>query len=432
MDPQIVRIICNGYLSVIFLFLGIVVYIKNRHSLQHKLFLAMCICHCAFFFCVMNISVYYDIEKIYISFLSACACLLAYIAISTHFCFSIVQFKKLNEISLRFVIYAPASIIFFIFFLLSEPAYTIVQHENGSIGFLLNTTSKMYISLALYFVLYFIVSIIVLVTGIIKPVSKKNQKQAAILCTAKFVTFLFYCYEMFFIAKTETYRPFDVTSVTILIWISAITYAIIKYRFMSISPAVISNTLLTKIDEYIILCNEKLELHYINKAARDLLRIKQSSCCKALSLKDIIKEHTVIQNKVINSNFYTDSSVACKFTLTGSDSENHYIEAVIKTISDSFGDKLGTVLIGYSDHKPPVYHNLKFTQREDDILQLLVSGSPNLEISKNLSMSNNTLKTHLKNMYRKCKVGNKIELLQLLKSLNLIPEKDAQKKVIIL
>lgn len=55
----------------------------------------------------------------------------------------------------------------------------------------------------------------------------------------------------------------------------------------------------------------------------------------------------------------------------------------------------------------------KLTQREAEILSLLIGGRNNPHIREQLNISNNTLKSHLKNLYGKCAVGNRQELLTL-------------------
>ncbi|MEW5816630.1 MAG: ATP-binding protein, partial [Spirochaetota bacterium] len=55
------------------------------------------------------------------------------------------------------------------------------------------------------------------------------------------------------------------------------------------------------------------------------------------------------------------------------------------------------------------------TPRQVQVVSLLVQGLEHKEISDKLNMSINTLKTHIKNIYHKCHVQNKIELINLIK-----------------
>jgi len=58
--------------------------------------------------------------------------------------------------------------------------------------------------------------------------------------------------------------------------------------------------------------------------------------------------------------------------------------------------------------------NYRLTNRENEIVLLLAKGRNNPYIVEQLNISANTLKTHLRNLYTKCGVMNRQELLNLL------------------
>ena len=57
------------------------------------------------------------------------------------------------------------------------------------------------------------------------------------------------------------------------------------------------------------------------------------------------------------------------------------------------------------------------TQREKEVVQLLSLGLTYEQIAMRIDVSHETVKMHLKNIYRKLKVQNKIEALQKVKLL---------------
>jgi RNA polymerase sigma factor (sigma-70 family) len=57
------------------------------------------------------------------------------------------------------------------------------------------------------------------------------------------------------------------------------------------------------------------------------------------------------------------------------------------------------------------------TSREKEVLQLLSIGLSYEKIAQRMNVSHETIKKHLKNIYRKLKVTNKIEALQKVKLL---------------
>ena len=60
---------------------------------------------------------------------------------------------------------------------------------------------------------------------------------------------------------------------------------------------------------------------------------------------------------------------------------------------------------------------LLLTEREREVLQLLSTGLTYEKIADRLGISHETVKMHLKNIYRKLKVQNKIEALNKVKLL---------------
>lgn len=55
--------------------------------------------------------------------------------------------------------------------------------------------------------------------------------------------------------------------------------------------------------------------------------------------------------------------------------------------------------------------NVRLTKRENEILQLLAKGMNRNEIAGGLFISDETVKMHIKNLYRKLKAKNKIDAL---------------------
>ena len=65
---------------------------------------------------------------------------------------------------------------------------------------------------------------------------------------------------------------------------------------------------------------------------------------------------------------------------------------------------------------PRLLAEMGFSAREKELLRLLVLGKTNREIGQALFISVNTVKTHIKNIYGKLRVSNRVQLLQSLKA----------------
>ncbi len=66
-----------------------------------------------------------------------------------------------------------------------------------------------------------------------------------------------------------------------------------------------------------------------------------------------------------------------------------------------------------------IVNRLTLTEREKEILLLLVQGKSNQKISMQLFISVDTVKTHIKNIYKKLEVNNRLQLFNLLKETQL-------------
>ena len=55
--------------------------------------------------------------------------------------------------------------------------------------------------------------------------------------------------------------------------------------------------------------------------------------------------------------------------------------------------------------------DIKLTRRENEVLQLLAKGCTRNQIAKKLFISEETVKMHIKNIYKKLKAKNKIDAL---------------------
>lgn len=62
----------------------------------------------------------------------------------------------------------------------------------------------------------------------------------------------------------------------------------------------------------------------------------------------------------------------------------------------------------------------RLSDRERDMLLLLVNGITNREIAGRLFVSENTVKFHLKNIYSKLGVGNRLQAINTARALRLI------------
>lgn len=87
------------------------------------------------------------------------------------------------------------------------------------------------------------------------------------------------------------------------------------------------------------------------------------------------------------------------------DEVKYKINSIMRRSKWACKSLLLSVMPGFSSRIP----DLKLTNREIDLLKLMSSGLSNSEISRLLCLSEMTVKTHLKNIFKKLNVSNRTE-----------------------
>ncbi len=60
------------------------------------------------------------------------------------------------------------------------------------------------------------------------------------------------------------------------------------------------------------------------------------------------------------------------------------------------------------------FTNVKFTDRQQEVIACLMLGMPNKQIADKLFISTNTVKFHLKNIFQICGANSKLEVISVL------------------
>jgi DNA-binding NarL/FixJ family response regulator len=86
---------------------------------------------------------------------------------------------------------------------------------------------------------------------------------------------------------------------------------------------------------------------------------------------------------------------------------NLKIDSILKRYKEIRNSSISAFLPHLTNNNP----DLKLTNREKDLLNLVAKGFSNAEISKILFLSEMTVKTHLKNIFKKLNVSNRTEAI---------------------
>jgi len=205
----------------------------------------------------------------------------------------------------------------------------------------------------------------------------------------------------------------------------------VKYKFMQISPMSVGKDIVNGIKEAVILLDTDLNIISGNSRIEEIIgmdfnKLYKKNISEIVSGGDKLKEGlNLIKNKK-----YT--SFSCRINFINSDGSKVLMEIVASAVNDRFGDMIGIVIIGNEVKEAEQFKSLyKVTDREMEIIQGIITGDSNKDIATRLALSENTVKSHISNIYNKIGVSNRVQLINTLKSFKMIPNKDADFSLLI-
>ena len=266
--------------------------------------------------------------------------------------------------------------------------------------------------------IYNLASIILLIIFYIKNKTNKSRIHFYILSGSGIIlVILSWAADYFFgFRGSQNIIPF-----WLLLWIGILLYTIKKYRFISISPEFISRDITENIEEGIVLLDPDLKIIFTNTTIRSLLNIKEGI---SIQLDDIVFEKHILYNELSKLIKSSEISFRTRINFISMDSGKKLpMDLKIKKVIDVYNDITGFLMITSRVKDIEQLKTLyKISQRELDVIFLLLIGRTNKNIANFLELSERTIETHIVNIYNKLGVNNRIELLNMLSEFNIFYE----------
>ena len=414
---------------IVYLCIGIYVIAIDKKSTTHRLFFLICISLTIWaFFAIFAFSTK-DKEIFLLYYKITSFGFLPFWALVLHFCLVISKVLKLRSY-IAAILYLPA--IAFIYRNLTAVLFYKDFILDGDLWIFITDTDSIWTYLyLLYTSVYTVGCVIFLILYIKRSATKREKKQSVTILSAFIICFIVGTTDAVLLPLVSSYKSPGPSPMIFLIWIFGIWYAIAKYRFLALTPELVSREIIANIDESIILFDPNIEIMFINEKTEKLI---ESSINKLNSknLSAIIYEHEALLveiKKLIEDNLQDFST---RLHYVKNEGENTLIDARLSIIKDRNGDIIGILLIGREvrgiKQLKAIY---KFTIRQIEIIQHIISGISNKEIGDILNISERTVKGHITAIYNKLGVHNKMELMHTLKRYNIIPEKSSERIAIL-
>lgn len=353
-----------------------------------------------------------------------------YMALVLHFCLEITKIIKLKP--WHFVLlYIPVLILLYgsqTEFLL----YKDVLEVNGYWVFVLSADSAWSYFYILYYHLYIIFSIVLLFISSRKAGTFKEKRQSFIIFITLLTGLLLSFIEGIVVPFFTPYRTPALAPLYAITWMIGIWYSIIKYRFLTITPALVSSDIISNIDEAIILADNDMRILVVNNMTEKLTS-RGDQEMKFFTLSDLIVEMLPVGKEISEMLLNNHKSFSARVHFINKNGSHVLLDVKFKVIHDKFGDPLGILIIGREVKELSQFKSIyKITNRQAEIIRHILQGRSNKEIAKLIGITERTIKGHISAIYYKLRINNKMELFNLLKDFNLIPEQPAEKSLIVI
>ncbi len=415
---------------VIYLILGIYVLTINIKSKTNILFSLVAFSLASWSFIMIFASMIDDKEIFFYWIKGTTFFAIIFVALNLHFFIELTLDHKFKKI-FQAIIYIPAFFLIFKYTFSKELLFfNVIRQNNLWIIIYLNSLWT-YLFFGCYVTFYTLISLFLLYLWGHRSTFKKVKLQSRIIFITLFIGLLLGMSEALILPNITSYKVAGITPELIMIWILGIFYSITRYRFLSFTPDLVSNDIISDINELIIFLNSNLKIIHVNKKTEELAGEEKNKIINK-DFKEFVLKYDLIKNEVdkMLKNQYKDFS--CRFYFK-SKNEPVLMDAKFSKVFDKFDDLIGILVIG-NEVKELKQLKLfyKLSDRETEIIQSMVDGQSNKQIGDELSLVESTVKSHVTHIFNKLGIDNRIELMNLLYEFNVIPSHSAEKKVLVL
>ncbi len=304
-----------------------------------------------------------------------------------------------------YLLYIPS--IIFIYISLTEHLVFSDIHRSGEYWVMVPD----YHSLSFYLFMvnylgYYFIALLLLYLNIKRTHSIRIRNQSRIIFAAIILTITSYNVEPFLAPVFFDYNTYGQAPIYSIVWLSLIWYAISRYRFLGIYNKFLPFDFIDSLNEMVVIidCNKKIIR--INRVLQDKLEVQDTPG----SLRGIFAEHELI-GRLLNSTG-EDSPANITVKIITPDKKTETTALSVSVLKDQFGDTTGFILTAREKTDTySMFQRYGITEREFQIIKLIVSGNSNKNIADALNISPRTVETHITNIYNRLGLKNRSELI---------------------
>jgi DNA-binding CsgD family transcriptional regulator len=261
---------------------------------------------------------------------------------------------------------------------------------------------------------YCFISIVFIYIYCTKSKTNKGRRGAYILCVSAIILLLSSTIADYFFGVQGS---LNIIPFWVLLWIGILLFTIKKYRFIVLSPDIISSDITENIEEGTILLDPELNAIFTNRAARRLFNVDET---EPIRLQDFVIEGHILDGELAKLIHTESVSFRARLNLSPRETRQKLtVDMKVKKVIDKYNDLSGFLIIVSRtkniEHLKTIY---KLTGREVEVINQLAVGKTNKEIADYFKITEKTIETHIANIYGKLLVRNRIELINIVSEFN--------------
>lgn len=204
------------------------------------------------------------------------------------------------------------------------------------------------------------------------------------------------------------------------VFILGVRFSISRYRLMNLHPDVPVVDIMMGMKEACLLVNTEGDVVCMNREGQRLLEGHRD-----LKIHEYFSCPENIREKIQNCASSKDGRITIQCQLNDTKKTGSYTlySMDIQCVFDEGSAVSGFFTVITADKSINDFQTrYNITNRQMEIIHLVISGLPNTEIAGHLKLSERTVENHLFNIYNKIGIENKIELMKVAAKYRLLPE----------
>jgi len=196
------------------------------------------------------------------------------------------------------------------------------------------------------------------------------------------------------------------------LYIIGLYVLISRFRLLDLHNSILAEEIIANIDELVFVLDGDLMIRDVNRTVSAFFRNGAGKTAPR-SFLDMVSDPQSVAGMIEDARRTATGGVSATVHFKAG-AETFTARTYVSVIKDRFHDTAGFMVIASPVKEMNQFRKaFKLTDRELQIVGLVISGSTGREIAEKLAIAEKTVERHLTNIYNKVGIGNRIELFRI-------------------